>query len=44
MRVTRRADGGLDAELFRQFAGQRLLRALAGLDLAAGKLPLQAMG
>ena len=31
----------LNAELFVQFAGQRLLGAFAGLDLAAGKLPQQ---
>ena len=30
-----------DAEFLVQFAGQRLLGAFAGLDLAAGKLPLQ---
>jgi hypothetical protein len=34
------ANGGLYAQLFVQLAGQRLLRALARLDLAAGKLPL----
>ena len=38
------ADGSLDAQFFVQFAGQGLLRALAGLDLAAGKLPHQGHG
>ena len=37
----RRADGCLDAQLFVQLTGQRLLRAFARLDLAAGKLPLE---
>ena len=36
-----RADGGADAELLIQFAGQGLLRAFAGFDLAARKLPEQ---
>jgi hypothetical protein len=35
------ADFGGDAELFIEFAGQGFFRTLAGLDLAAGKLPLQ---
>ena len=29
----------VDAELLAQFADQRVLRPLAGVDLAAGKLP-----
>ena len=37
-------DGGIDAQLFIQLALQRLLRALARLNLAAGKLPLQCHG
>jgi len=36
-----RADGGLDAQFLVQLAGQSLLRALAGLDLTAGKFPQQ---
>jgi hypothetical protein len=35
------ADGGLNPEFFVQFPGQCLFRALAGFNLAAGKLPLQ---
>ena len=31
------------AQLLLQFAGQRLLGALAGFDLAAGELPLEGM-
>ena len=38
------SDFGGDAELFIELACQRLLRAFAGLDLAAGKLPLQGHG
>jgi len=34
----------LNTKLFIQFAGKRLFRALAGLDLAAGELPLQRHG
>lgn len=34
-------DGGADAELFVEFAGEGLLGALAVFDLAAGKLPLK---
>ena len=36
-----RANGGADAEFLVQFADECLLGAFAGLDLAAGKLPLQ---
>ncbi len=39
-----RADGGGDAELFFEFAGEGLFGGFAGLDLAAGKLPLEAHG
>ena len=39
-----RPDHRLDAQLFFQFAGQRLFRALASLDLAAGKLPVRSHG
>jgi hypothetical protein len=35
------ANGCANPQFLIQFAGQRLLRALAGLDLAAGKLPQQ---
>src|SRR5258706_6449563 len=35
------ADAGGDAELFLKFAHERLPRALAALDLAAGKLPFE---
>ena len=34
-----RADGGMDAQLFFQLAGQCLFGTFAVLDLAAGKLP-----
>src|ERR1035441_169929 len=37
------ARGARDAEFLLQFARQRLFRALAGLHLAAGELPLQRM-
>ena len=37
------ADDGLDAEFFAQLASESLFGGLAGLDLAAGKLPLQRM-
>ena len=39
-----RADGGLYAELFIQFTGQRQFRAFTCLDFAAGKFPLQGHG
>ena len=38
------ADGGVDAELFVQLAGQGGFRRLACFDLAAGKLPFEAHG
>src|ERR1035441_1406745 len=38
-----RAHDGLDGELFTQFPHEGLLGGLAGLDLTAGKLPLQCM-
>ena len=38
------ADDGGDAELFVELAGEGLFRGLAGLDLAAGELPLEAHG
>jgi hypothetical protein len=37
-------DGGLDAELFIEFAGEGLLGTFAGLDLASGELPLKGHG
>ena len=36
-----RRRSGVNAQFLVEFAGQRLLRALARLDLAPGKLPLQ---
>lgn len=39
-----RADGGSDAEFFLKFALERLLRAFAGFDFAAGELPLEGHG
>jgi len=38
------ADGSLYAELFVEFTRQSLFRALAGLNLAAGKFPLERHG
>jgi hypothetical protein len=38
------ADGGAYAEFLLQLAGQRLFGTLAGLDFAAGKLPLMRHG
>ena len=36
------ADDGMDAEFLLELTGEGLLGGLAGLDLAAGKLPLEA--
>ncbi len=38
------ADDGVDAELFVELAGERLLGGLAVFDLAAGELPFEAHG
>ena len=38
------ANGGLDAEFFRKFAGEGLLRTFTGFDFSAGKLPQQGHG
>ena len=38
------ADGGGDAELFVELAGEGLFGGFAGFDLAAGELPLEAHG
>ena len=38
------ADGGVDAEFFGEFAGEGFDGGFAGLDFAAGELPLEAHG
>jgi hypothetical protein len=38
------ADDGCNAEFLAEFAGQSLFGAFAGLDLAAGELPLERHG
>ena len=38
------ADGGVDAELFREFASECFDGGFAGLDFAAGELPLETHG
>ena len=39
-----RSDGGVDGQLFVQFAGEGLFGGFVGLDLASGELPLEAHG